>query len=86
MTAIYSTDMMALAAAHMAIMHYSMRGYLTCCFLDLDTHSYNVTVHYEDKIKPGIPESIIPTSYEWDERKTSDGSDLKTLDLSYSIK
>lgn len=86
MTAIYPNDTFALAAAHMAIMHYSMRGYLTSCFLDLDTHTYDVTVHYTDKSKPGIPECIIPTSFIWKERKASDGSDMKTLELSYHIK
>ena len=86
MTTLYINDTMALAAAHMAIMHYSMCGYLTSCFLDLDTHSYDVTVHYTNKSKPGIPESIIPTSFKWNERKSSDGSDIKTLELSYNIK
>lgn len=85
MTTLYINDTMALASAHMAIMHYSMRGYLTSCYLDLDTHCYEVTVHYTDKSKPGIPESIIPTSFKWNERVTSDGTEIKTLELVYGL-
>lgn len=77
---------MALAAAHMAIIHYSMRGYLTSCFLDLDTHSYDVTVHYKNKSKPGIPENITPSSTNWDERVTLEGHEIKALTLTYQVK
>lgn len=85
MTTIFPNDTFALAAAHMAIMHYSMRGYLTSCFLDMDTQSYDVTVHYSKKDKPGIPESIIPTSFKWEERVTSEGTEIKTLELVYKV-
>lgn len=85
MTAIYSNDTMALAAAHMAIIHYSMRGYLTSCFLDMDTQSYDVTVHYRNKIKPVIPETITPSSAQWDERVTLDGLEIKVLTLTYQV-
>lgn len=85
MTTIFQNDTMALSSAHMAIMHYSMRGFLTSCYLDLDTHNYDVTVHYENKSKPGIPESIIPTSFKWDERVTADGLEIKTLSLNYKV-
>lgn len=83
MKIIYLNDTMALAAAHMAIIHYSMRGYLTSCYLDLDTHSYDVTVHYNKKSKPVIPEIFTPTTFKWDERVTLDGIEIKALTLSY---
>ena len=86
MTTIYPNDTMALAAAHMAIIHYSMHGYLTSCFLDMDTQSYDVTVHYRNKSKPVIPEHINPTITEWDERVTLEGLEIKTLTLTYQVK
>lgn len=85
MTAIYPNDTMALAAAHMAIIHYSMLGYLTSCYLDLDTHSYDVTVHYRNKSKPVILEPIKPTSIKWDERVTLEGIEIKAVTLTYQV-
>lgn len=85
MTQYYINDTMALAAAHMAIIHYSMRGYLTSCYLDMECSSYDVTVHYRNKSKPVIPEFITPSSIKWDERVTLDGLEIKAVTLTYKV-
>ena len=85
MTTIYPNDTMALAAAHMAIIHYSMLGYLTSCYLDLETHSYDVTVHYRNKSKPVILDAIKPSSTKWDERVTLEGLEIKAVTLTYQV-
>lgn len=77
--------MMAMSAAHMAIIHYSMQGYLTSSYLDLETHSYDVTVHYRNKSKPVILDAIKPSCIKWDERYTLEGLEIKVVTLTYQV-
>lgn len=81
----YHNDMAALSAAVFAISHYSLRGYLTSCYLDIETHSYDVTVHYNGKDKPELPELQMPSKFGYDERVTLDGLQIKALTVSYIV-
>lgn len=76
----FISDEMALASAVSAQFYYATLHYLTCSYLDRDTRSFEITIHYEGKEKPTIPDTIKPTAIEWHESiSTYDHSKILTL-------
>lgn len=80
----YVTAETAIAQASMMAMQYALEGFLTTTFLDKDTKTAEVTVHYQEEHKPDYFLWMKATSIEWHEHNhTEDGHIILTLNLTF---
>lgn len=83
----YLTAETAIAQASMIAMQFALEGFLTTTFLDKNTKSAEVTVHYKEGKKPTYNTWMNATTIDWHEQKHSeDGHIIRTLHLYFETK
>ena len=75
--------MCIISAATKAVRYYAMRGYLTTAHISIEACQYEVTVHYNGKPIPTVPDWLNVTECEYTEfeSRCERGRIIKTVDL-----
>lgn len=78
---------MALLALSANMIAYSRQGYLVTSFVNTESNSFELSVHYTDKEKPELWQGFHPSKAIWHEHESrcEQGKLIKVLELFFEI-